>query len=143
MIQSEPVKSLALLASHDRAGVKLIGQVHVRAQLGDHRNIHSLPDLTLLLQIDVGHIPNDDVWLPIQALFAIQKAGVEKERITAMGRGNPRYQGGQKHLLVALPEPDSQRVLFIADKPPALPGFYGATSQAGMFCGIFAGYLFL
>lgn len=143
MIQAEPVKRLALLASHDRAGVKLIGQIHVRAQLGDHRNIHALPDLALLLQIDVGHVPNDDVRLPVQMLFAIQKTGLEKERITAMGRGNPRYQRGQQNLLAALPEPDSQRVLFIADKPPALPGFYGATSQAGMFCGIFAGYLFL
>jgi hypothetical protein len=143
MIQAEPVKSLALLASHDRAGVKLIGQIHVRTELGDDRHIHSLPDLALLLQIYVGHVPNDDVRLPIQMLFAIQKAGLEKERITAMGRGDPRYQWGQKNLVVALPEPDSQRVLFIADKPPALAGFYGATSQAGMFCGIFAGYLFL
>jgi hypothetical protein len=34
-------------------------------------------------------------------------------------------------------------VLFIADKPSALPGLYGAPSQAGTFCGIFASQLFL
>ena len=62
LIQTQPVQFLALLAGQDRTGIKFIGQVHVRSQLGDYRHIHAFPDLALLLQIDVGHVPDHDVW---------------------------------------------------------------------------------
>lgn len=121
-IQTEPGQRLALWAGHYTAGIKLLGQTHVRAQLGDHRNVQAFSDLALLLQIDISHVPNHDVRLPLQSLFTIPQAWLQEERVATMSRGHPRDQRDQKYFLVTLAQPYAQCVLFISHKPATLAG---------------------
>jgi hypothetical protein len=75
--------------------------------------------------------------------LTIPQTRLEEERIAAMGRGDPRDHGSQENLVVALAEPDSERVFFITNKPAALAGFYRPASQTGMSGRVFARDLFL
>lgn len=62
---------------------------HVIPDLGKEADAQPLPKVSLQLQIYISHIPNNQVWRPVQTFQTKFHAGFYKTRFIAIGRRGP------------------------------------------------------
>lgn len=89
------------------------------------------PNPLLRLQVDIGHVGQHNVRQPLQVSLTPVQAGPQEQRVPTVSWSEPGHQRNQQYALLIGMEPEPEGMLFIADKPTAVPMFARATAQRG------------
>src|SRR5258708_1750485 len=128
---AQPVERLALGTTHLVPGLEGFDHLHVGFHFRDHGDPPALADFFLGLLLNVAQVADHDVRPPTQALPTLPDAALEQIAFRHMcGRG-PTDQWCQQHRWFITAQPQTQRMLFVADEEPGVTGFERARPERG------------
>lgn len=125
LVVLNPLQWLSLRARHAVFGFKRGNDQHVRFHFGNDGHLPFFSYLLFGLAVNVAQIAHDNVGPPAQALSAIIEAGLEQVTLGNMCWREPTDDWGEPNAGGIAVEPQSQRMLLVANVETSVPWFEG------------------